>query len=176
MQISSDANPYPYPHPYSHSNSNRNSTSLAYAVTNRYAGNDASAFTNANANAYSYSYAHADAVADSPASSNTDFNANTRCESDTGTDRFADTINTARSIMAWKQAQDKGSTDARHQGWRGATIPPTWDTYADEGTVGRISGAISWRLLFPLLRSRYRSSELPRKMASRKLVVAQGKL
>ena len=85
-------------------------------------------------------------MADSHASSDTDSdiysntNANTGCEYDIGTDRFANAINTARSITAWKQAQDKGSTDARHQGCRGTTIPPVWDGYADAGTVGRTSG------------------------------------
>ncbi len=74
------------------------------------------------------------------------------------------------------KAQDKSSTDARHQGCRGATIPPTWHTYADEGAVRRTSGAISWRQLFPCCEVVTSSSEFPRETASRKLVVPQGKL
>jgi hypothetical protein len=77
-------------------------------------------------------------------------NANTGCESDTGTYRFADVINTGRST-AWK-AQDKGRADPCHQRCQrcqGAINPRICHSYADEGAVRRTSGAISWRLLLP---------------------------
>src|SRR5207244_10366612 len=105
------------------------------------------------ANAYTYSdpdaytYSDPDAYTYSDPDAYTYSNANTGRESDASTDRFA--INTARSITAWKQAQDKGRSDPRLERCPGAIIQHTWHTYADEGAVGRNSGAISWRQLLP---------------------------
>src|SRR5207244_7090184 len=92
---------------------------------------------------HSNAYTHSNAYSDPDAYTNA--NANTGRESDASTDRFA--INTARSITAWKQAQDKGRSDPRLERCPGAIIQRTWHTYADEGAVGRNSGAISWRQL-----------------------------
>src|SRR5439155_26704101 len=153
---------YAYAPPYSYANAHTNADPHAYTYSN------ANAYTNSDTYSYSNAYTNADPDA------YTYSNANTGRESDASTDRFA--INTARSITAWKQAQDKGRSDPRLERCPGAIIQRTWHTYADVEAVGRNSGAISWRQLLSCCEVVSSSSLFPRETASRKLVVPQGKL